>query len=209
MSLAPLPSASRMPLRRGGSRGVGRRPRWPTAWTCTPTRCDPTWSGCATSGCSRWTPTAGDRRPARSTAGPSPPTPRRSASSRPPSACWPGCWPAWPPRRASATETVVEVGRAQGRSAGAARVAAGPACLEALVAELAEPRLRPGRSGTTGRRRRSPSPTARSGSWPRSFPDIVCHLHRGIVEGIVEGARERRAGRRGLRHPRRSRSLPS
>jgi predicted ArsR family transcriptional regulator len=86
-----------------------------------------------------------------------------------------------------ATETVVEVGRAQGRSAGAARVAAGTqSCLEALVDELAslgfDPAVGDDGSVTTVAFAHCPFREL-----AESFPDLVCHLHRGIVEGIVQG----------------------
>ncbi len=70
------------------SSSPARRPRWPrhrspSTSTSTPTRCARTSSACATSACSRWSPTPEGRSVGRSTATRSPPTRRRSASSRP------------------------------------------------------------------------------------------------------------------------------
>ena len=84
-------------------------------------------------------------------------------------------------------EAAAEAGRLQGRAAGAARAAAGAqSCLEALVDELAELGFDPavGDDGTTT--------SIGFGNCPfrelaEVYPDVVCHLHRGIVEGIVEG----------------------
>lgn len=85
------------------------------------------------------------------------------------------------------TEVVAEAGRAEGRRSGALRAAAGTqSCLEALVDELADLGFDPavGEDGTLT--------TVAFASCPfrevaMEFPALVCHLHRGIVEGIVEG----------------------
>jgi predicted ArsR family transcriptional regulator len=85
------------------------------------------------------------------------------------------------------TEQVAAVGRMAGRSAGAARAAAGAqSCLEALVDELADLGFDPavGDDGTTTSIGFSNCPFR---ELAEAFPDLVCHLHRGIVEGVVEG----------------------
>ncbi len=85
------------------------------------------------------------------------------------------------------TETIAEVGRAQGRAAGAARVAAGTqSCLEALVDELADLGFDPAVAddGAVTSVAFTHCPFR---EMAEAFPDLVCHLHRGIVEGIVAG----------------------
>jgi predicted ArsR family transcriptional regulator len=85
------------------------------------------------------------------------------------------------------SEQVAAVGRMAGRSAGAARAAAGAqSCLEALVDELADLGFDPavGDDGTTTSIGFSNCPFR---ELAEAFPDLVCHLHRGIVEGVVEG----------------------
>jgi predicted ArsR family transcriptional regulator len=82
---------------------------------------------------------------------------------------------------------VTEVGRAQGRSAGARRAAAGTqSCLEALVHELDDlgfdPAVAEDGDVTTVGFARCPFREL-----AEVFPSVVCNLHRGIVEGIVDG----------------------
>lgn len=84
-------------------------------------------------------------------------------------------------------QRVADAGRAQGRLAGAERAAAGTqSCLEALVDELADLGFDPavGEDGlvTTVAFARCPFREL-----AEAFPAVVCHLHRGIVEGIVLG----------------------
>lgn len=84
-------------------------------------------------------------------------------------------------------ELVAEVGRAEGRTAGSARAAAGTqSCLEALVDELADlgfdPAVGDDGTNTTVAFTRCPFRDLAG-----AFPELVCHLHRGIVEGVVEG----------------------
>jgi predicted ArsR family transcriptional regulator len=82
---------------------------------------------------------------------------------------------------------VAEAGRIEGRRSGARRAAAGTqSCLEAMVDELADLGFDPavGEDGAVT--------TVAFASCPfrevaMEFPALVCHLHRGIVEGIVEG----------------------
>jgi predicted ArsR family transcriptional regulator len=85
------------------------------------------------------------------------------------------------------SEAVAQVGRLQGMAAGAARAAAGTlSCLEALVDELADlgfdPAVVDDGSVTTVAFTHCPFQEL-----AEAFPELVCHLHRGIVEGIVRG----------------------
>ncbi len=84
-------------------------------------------------------------------------------------------------------DLVAEVGRAQGRMAGAQRAAAGTqSCLEAVVDELADlgfdPAVADDGAMTTVAFAHCPFRDL-----AEVFPALVCHLHRGIVEGIVAG----------------------
>jgi predicted ArsR family transcriptional regulator len=84
-------------------------------------------------------------------------------------------------------EVIAEAGRLQGRAAGTNRAAAGAqSCLEALVDELADLGFDPvvGDDGTVTTVGFTHCPFR---ELAESFPDLVCHLHRGIVEGIVQG----------------------
>ena len=84
-------------------------------------------------------------------------------------------------------EQMAQAGRLQGRSAGSARAAAGAqSCLEALVDELADLGFDPvvGDDGIITTVGFTHCPFR---ELAEAFPDLVCHLHRGIVEGIVEG----------------------
>ena len=95
----------------------------------------------------------------------------------------------------STPPTWPDVGPAAGRSAPVRPVgsagggAAGRSCLQAVMDELADLGFDPAVESCRrdDGRPRSPSPAARSGSWPRLYPDLVCQLHRGITEGILEG----------------------
>ena len=82
-------------------------------------------------------------------------------------------------------EVVAEVGRAQGRLAAAARV--GRTCVDALMDELADLGFDPATAtdGTTTTVVFTRCPFSELAA---VFPDVVCHLHRGIVEGMVEAA---------------------
>jgi predicted ArsR family transcriptional regulator len=82
-------------------------------------------------------------------------------------------------------EECAEVGRAQGRTAGRSR-RSDAGCVAALVHELAELGFDPATGedddGTT---------TVVFTHCPyrelaEAFPDLVCHLHRGLVEGFVD-----------------------
>jgi len=84
-------------------------------------------------------------------------------------------------------ELVAGVGRTEGRTAGSARAAAGTqSCLEALVDELADLGFDPavGDDGNTTTIAFTRCPFRELAG---AFPELVCHLHRGIVEGVVEG----------------------
>jgi predicted ArsR family transcriptional regulator len=84
-------------------------------------------------------------------------------------------------------EAVAEAGRAEGRLSGAHRAAAGTqSCLEALVDELADLGFDPavGEDGDVTTVAFASCPFREVAS---EYPTLVCHLHRGIVEGIVQG----------------------
>jgi predicted ArsR family transcriptional regulator len=84
-------------------------------------------------------------------------------------------------------EVVATAGRVQGRAAGAARAEAGTqSCLEALVDELADLGFDPAVAddGTLTTVGFTHCPFR---ELAEAFPDLVCHLHRGIVEGVVQG----------------------
>jgi predicted ArsR family transcriptional regulator len=84
-------------------------------------------------------------------------------------------------------ELLAGAGRVQGRAAGAARAAAGvQSCLEALVDELADLGFDPavaddGVVTTVGFTHCPFQELA------EAYPDVVCQLHRGLVEGVIEG----------------------
>jgi predicted ArsR family transcriptional regulator len=82
-------------------------------------------------------------------------------------------------------EQAAEVGREQGRAAAALRVDAG-SCVDALVAELADLGFDPavGEDGATTSIAFTHCPFR---DLAEAYPELVCHLHRGIVEGLVEG----------------------
>jgi predicted ArsR family transcriptional regulator len=82
---------------------------------------------------------------------------------------------------------LAEAGRVQGRAAGANRAAAGvQSCLEALVDELADlgfdPAVADDGSVTTVGFTHCPFRDL-----AEAYPDVVCQLHRGIVEGVIQG----------------------
>jgi predicted ArsR family transcriptional regulator len=82
---------------------------------------------------------------------------------------------------------LAEAGRVQGRAAGANRAAAGvQSCLEALVDELADlgfdPAVADDGSVTTVGFTHCPFRDL-----AEAYPDVVCELHRGIVEGVIQG----------------------
>jgi predicted ArsR family transcriptional regulator len=85
-------------------------------------------------------------------------------------------------------ETVAAVGRHHGRHAAANRQdAAG--CIAALMAELAELGFDPA-AGEDGAATSIAFTHCPFRELAEAFPELVCHLHRGIVEGFVERAGE-------------------
>jgi predicted ArsR family transcriptional regulator len=82
------------------------------------------------------------------------------------------------------SEQAAIIGRGQGRAAAALRADAA-SCLDALVAELAElgfdPAVADDGASTTIAFTHCPFRDL-----AEAFPELVCHLHRGIVEGMVE-----------------------
>ena len=164
-------------------------PRSPTPSTCTPTRCGPTSSACATSACSRWRPTTGARWAARSTAtrwpADAPSLGLEPSSFR----CWPACWRRGRGRR--------------GRRRPGGRAWAGPRGATPSPAPRgpdADPASRPSPTSwpTSASTRPWPTTVPRTTiafthcpfrELAEAFPDLVCNLHRGIVEGFVEGRR--------------------
>ena len=158
-------------------------PRWPRPSISIPTRCARTSNGCATSAysTSRWPPAAASDDLSTSTR--SPPTPPRWGSSRRCSPRSPACCSAWPRRLAPTTSDAVEAGRDQGRD-DSRRAAHDRPCVDALVSQLAEfgfdPEVAPGETTTIGF---AHCPFA---SLAEANPDLVCGLHRGMVEGFVE-----------------------
>ena len=97
------------------------------------------------------------------------------------------------PSAPAAGSDAAEAGREQGR---ARPPRPGPArrCAEALAAELDRARLRPrGRAGDDDGADRSRSPDCPFRELAEANPDLVCSLHRGLVEGFVDAGGRRRA----------------
>lgn len=95
---------------------------------------------------------------------------------------------------AAGTETSAAVGRVQGRVAatdraegepGDARRSRGPSCVQALTDELAGLGFDPATAddGATASIAFTHCPYR---ELAQAYPELVCHLHRGIVEGFVE-----------------------
>jgi predicted ArsR family transcriptional regulator len=82
------------------------------------------------------------------------------------------------------SEQAATVGREQGRMAAALRLDA-ESCVDALVAELADLGFDPavGEDGATTSIAFTHCPFR---DLAEAYPELVCHLHRGIVEGLVE-----------------------
>lgn len=82
-------------------------------------------------------------------------------------------------------DTVAAVARPEGALAAAERNAAPSACVEALTAELSDlgfdPAVARDSRVTTIAFTRCPFREL-----AEQFPDLVCHLHRGMIEGFVE-----------------------
>lgn len=92
-------------------------------------------------------------------------------------------------------EDAAEIGRAQGRAAAAALPTAeldrladlgddGAACLEALTTELQQMGFDPAVSGT-GAATEVAFTRCPFAALAEAHPEIVCHLHRGMVDGFV------------------------
>jgi predicted ArsR family transcriptional regulator len=83
-------------------------------------------------------------------------------------------------------EEAADAARAEGRAAATSRTSA-PSCLEALVEELTElgfdPAVGDGPDEDTVCVAFTHCPFR---ELAEAFPDLVCHLHRGLVEGFVE-----------------------
>ena len=200
-ALRDLPGAG--PLARAARHRRDRRARS----ACTPTPCGPTSSACARSACSTSrTEAAVGRRPAPAPLLAGRRRARRSGSSRRRSRCWPACCCAWPPRPALGPTTPPSRPRA-----GPGRRAAPPDA--AVVPRGAR---RPSSTGSASTRPSTAPTTASAPSiafahcpfreLAEAYPELVCTLHRGLVEGFVEAVGRRR-GRR-LPHPRPPRPLP-
>lgn len=82
------------------------------------------------------------------------------------------------------SEVVAEAGRVHGRHAGAQRADA-PSCVAAVTDELADLGFDPA-SGQDGRTTTVAFTRCPYRELAEAFPELVCHLHRGIVEGMVE-----------------------
>ena len=134
-------------------------------------------------------PTTAARSAVRRTAIASLPTRRRSASSRRPCACWPACWP---PRRRSAASTpkqAADAGASKANDAGEARRNAAPHRRRPLRAPPSPTSSRAlgfdpaavddGATATIAFTRCPFQELA------EAYPDLVCHLHRGMIEGFV------------------------
>ncbi|HEX9970279.1 MAG TPA: helix-turn-helix domain-containing protein, partial [Acidimicrobiales bacterium] len=81
------------------------------------------------------------------------------------------------------SEVVAEAGRDHGRHAGAQRAAA-PTCVAAVTDELAELGFDPA-AGHDGRTTTIAFTRCPYRELAEAFPELVCNLHRGIVEGMV------------------------
>jgi predicted ArsR family transcriptional regulator len=81
-------------------------------------------------------------------------------------------------------DVVAEAGREQGRQAALDRASVG-SCLQALTDELAELGFDPAvaTDGSTTTIAFTHCPFAELAT---AFPEVVCHIHRGIVEGMVD-----------------------
>jgi predicted ArsR family transcriptional regulator len=80
-------------------------------------------------------------------------------------------------------DAIAEVGRAQGRADAGRQPARG--CVDALMAELAELGFDPA-AATDGHSTSVAFTHCPFRELAEAFPDVVCHLHRGIVEGFVD-----------------------
>jgi len=82
-------------------------------------------------------------------------------------------------------DAVASVGREHGRHAAALRAAEGHACVAAVQAELADLGFDPV-GETDGAVTTIAFTHCPYQQLAEAFPELVCHLHRGMVEGMVE-----------------------
>jgi predicted ArsR family transcriptional regulator len=84
-------------------------------------------------------------------------------------------------------DLVAAVGRQRGRVAAEEQAAAAPSCIAGLMAELSDLGFDPtaAQDGATTTIAFTRCPFA---DLAAAFPAVVCHLHRGMVEGYVEAA---------------------
>lgn len=82
-------------------------------------------------------------------------------------------------------DAVAAVGREHGRHAGAARAVAGETCVAAVRAELGDLGFDPV-DETDGAVTTIAFTHCPYQQLAEAFPELVCHLHRGVVEGMVE-----------------------
>ncbi|MDQ1397048.1 MAG: hypothetical protein QOG64_2307 [Acidimicrobiaceae bacterium] len=82
------------------------------------------------------------------------------------------------------SEQVAAIGRLQGRSAGLARASA-ESCVAAVTAELVDLGFDPAEA-SDGKTTTIAFTRCPFSELAAAFPEIVCHLHRGIIEGMVE-----------------------
>src|SRR5207249_8007986 len=81
-------------------------------------------------------------------------------------------------------DSVAVVGRGQGRSAALERASVG-SCVAALLDELTDLGFDPA-SATDGTTTTIAFTRCPFSELAAAFPEVVCHLHRGIVEGMVD-----------------------
>ena len=85
-----------------------------------------------------------------------------------------------------AADAVANVGRGHGRHVAMARTEQGQGgCLQAVSAELTDMGFDPVQSGD-GRTTTIAFTQCPFRSLAEAFPELVCHLHRGMIEGMVE-----------------------
>ena len=201
------PSTSSWPDRRSRC----RRPRSPRASICTRTRCGPTWSACARSGLLEVEVdsqgTVGRPQHRWSLAAEAPSLGLEPSAFRLLARLLAVAWRPWP---ASITELVAEVGRAEGRTAGSARAAARDPVLPARPWSTSwptsgfDPAVGDDGADTTVAFTRCPFRELAG-----AFPDAGVPPAPGDRGGRGRGCPQQRGRRRRLRHPGRSRSLPS
>ena len=92
-------------------------------------------------------------------------------------------------------DEVAKVGRDHGRHVAAVRLESGPTgCVEAINAELADMGFDPVHDGD-GNTTTIAFTQCPFRSLAEAFPELVCHLHRGMIEGMVDVLGERKVER--------------